>query len=72
MSADAPDPAGRLGIMHQTKAWVDAQKSREEFSALIDGINAERLRYAFGISAMAAVESSRHNLGQTVRNYGVR
>jgi hypothetical protein len=70
VNADLRDPGARAAFMHKSKAWTDAHKSYEEFAVLIDAINAERTRFAFGMAAMVAVETAKHNINQIIRNYG--
>ncbi|MGX1151400.1 hypothetical protein [Bradyrhizobium ottawaense] len=67
---DIQDPKARLARMHTLSRWVNAQKAEAEFAAIIDLINTDRTRFAFGFSAMTAAETAKQNITQLVRQYG--
>jgi hypothetical protein len=67
VTADIYDSDARLGAMHGNARWVDDHKVRyDSFSKLVESINTERARYAFGLST----ETAKQNIDLVVRNYG--
>ena len=70
ITANIPDPGARYAAMIKNAAWTSAQQSYDELSSLINSINNERARYAFGFSSLATIETAKENVKQLIRNYG--
>jgi hypothetical protein len=61
--------ADRLAFM-QTMSSTRAGKSEfDKFTELLEDINAERSRYAFGLSAVIAAETARQNVREFIKRY---
>jgi len=69
VTEDIQNVDARLARMRAIPQWVSAQKSYADFSSLVDSINMERTRYAFGFSAMAGCEAAKENIAVLIRQY---
>ena len=70
VTADVQAPDSRLAVMTAGKDWVAGMGAYQQFKSLIDSINTERTRYAFGLSAMISAETAKQNIAQAIKNYG--
>ncbi|NTI49013.1 hypothetical protein G6L94_11870 [Agrobacterium rhizogenes] len=66
---DMADPNARLQTMKGMATRVAADKAYEELAKLVDQINMERSRIAYGAQTMVACQVTRDNLGQLKRIY---
>jgi hypothetical protein len=69
VTADISDGGARLTSMHADKTWVSAQKNYADLAALVELINIDRTRYAFGLSAVIATETAKQNVEEVIRGY---
>lgn len=67
---DAPDKAARLIRIKQFSAFSEGEKQFVALSSLVDKINVERARFAFGLQALAVSQGARESIERVIKAYG--
>jgi hypothetical protein len=66
---DMQDANARLNQMRAIPRRANAEKAYQELNQLIEQINQERCRIAFGSQAMVATQTTKQNLSELIRRY---
>ncbi|TPQ31550.1 hypothetical protein C2U70_23925 [Bradyrhizobium guangdongense] len=64
------DSGARLNRMRSLDAWAAGDRNYTAFSSLLDQINTERARFAFGLQALIATQAARQSIEKVISSYG--